>query len=188
MNLHGKKVILRAIEEQDLPQLHQWANDPDIWKLLGGWRFASSFESAKAWFQTLTANEKNLRYAIVTRDDGALIGTANLVSIDMKNANAFHGMMLGPVAARRQGYGRDTVMTIMRYAFDELRLERLDTDIIEYNAPSYGLYVGACGWKEEGRQRRWHYRQGRYWDRIIVGVTREDYTDLLAQTGYWDQA
>ena len=33
-------------------------------------------------------------------------------------------------------------MAIMRYAFDELGLERLDTDIIEYNAPSLGLYAG----------------------------------------------
>lgn len=187
MNIHGKKVILRAVEEQDLPLLHQWANDPDIWKLLGGWRFASNLESTKAWFKGLAPDGKNLRYAITTREDGELIGTANIINIDMKNANAFHGMMLGPVATRGQGYGRDTVMAVMRYAFDELRLERLDGDIIEYNEASYKLYVGKCGWQDEGRQRRWHYRQGRYWDKIIVGVTRGDYEALLAQTDYWNQ-
>ena len=79
----------------------------------------------------------------------------------------------------------DTVMTVMRYAFEELHLERLDGDIIEHNEASVRLYVGRCGWKEEGRQRRWHFRQGRYWDKIIVGVTRDDYAELAATTGYW---
>lgn len=187
MNIVGKKVILRAVEEQDLPLLHQWANDPEIWKLLGGWRFASNLESTRTWFKGLVQDSKNLRYAITTREEGELIGTANIINIDMKNANAFHGMMLGPVATRGHGYGRDTVMAVMRYAFDELRLERLDGDIIDYNQASYKLYVGKCGWVEEGRQRRWHYRQGQYWDKIIVGVTRGDYEALLAQTDYWNQ-
>ena len=94
-------------------------------------------------------------------------------------------MMLGPIDLRGKGYGIDTVMAVMRYAFDELHLERLDGDIIEYNEPSMRLYVGRCGWKEEGRARRWHFRQGRYWDKIMVGVTRDDYAALVAANGYW---
>ena len=126
------------------------------------------------------------RFIIETLEDGEMIGTANLVNIDWKNNHAFHGMMLGPTLARGRGYGRDTVMAVMRYAFDELHLERLDGDIIEYNEGSIRLYLGRCGWKEEGRQRRWHYRQGRYWDKIVVGVTRQDYATVVADTGYWD--
>jgi len=30
MNIHGKKIILRAIEEEDLALIHQWSNDPEI--------------------------------------------------------------------------------------------------------------------------------------------------------------
>lgn len=175
MNIVGDRIVLRAIEEADLPQLHRWANDPEIWQNLGGWHFPSSFDSMKQWFAGLKNDPLNHRFAIETIADRQLIGTANLVSIDWKNNHAFHGMMLGPTAVRRQGYGRDTVTAIMRYAFDELHLERLDSDIIEYNEASLGLYVGACGWQVEGRQRRWHFRKGRYWDRILVGVTRDDY-------------
>lgn len=185
MNIHGQRVILRAIEEDDLPQLHAWANDPELWTHLGGWRFASNVESTKAWFKGLGHDPNNHRYAIVSKDEGALIGTANIVNIDMKNGNAFHGMMLGAEATRGKGYARDAVMATMRYAFDELRLNRLDGDIIEYNIASYKLYVGKCGWKEEGRQRKWHFRQGRHWDRIIVGVTEDDYRELLTETDYW---
>jgi RimJ/RimL family protein N-acetyltransferase len=185
MSIPGRKVRLRAVEERDLPQLHVWANDEDLWSNLGGWRFPSNFESIKAWFAGLGSDPLSHRFIIETNDDGRLIGTANLVSIDWKNRNASHGMLLGPGGERRKGYGRDTVMAMMRYAFDELGLERLDTDIIEYNEASLGLYVGACGWTEEGRQRRWHFRKGRYWDKILVGVTRDDYAALVKSGNYW---
>ncbi len=181
----GKKVGLRAVEADDLPTLHRWANDAELWSNLGGWRFPSSFDSIQRWFAGLKDNALNQRWVIETLDTHALIGTANLVDIDWKNRHAFHGMMLGPADLRGQGYGRDTVMAVMRYAFEELGLERLDGDIIEYNEASVGLYVGRCGWKEEGRQRRWHYRRGRFWDRILVGVTREDYSALVQASGYW---
>ncbi len=42
MNIKGKYVTLRAIEVEDIPLLHKWANDPDIWYMLGGWHFPSN--------------------------------------------------------------------------------------------------------------------------------------------------
>jgi len=78
------------------------------------------------------------------------------------------------------------VMAIMRYAFEELGLNRLDGSMIEYNTASLRLYCGKCGWKEEGRQLGWYYRAGRYWDKIIVGVRREDYLGVVRSSHYWE--
>ena len=185
MSIPGKRVRLRAPEVGDLPLLHAWANDEALWANLGGWRFPSSLESARAWLGGQGADPLNHRFVIEAFENAQVIGTANLVDLDWKNRHAFHGMMLGPADIRGKGYGQDTVMALMRYAFDELGLERLDGDIIEFNEASYRLYVGKCGWREEGRQRRWHFRQGRFWDRILVGVTREDYGQLVNASGYW---
>jgi RimJ/RimL family protein N-acetyltransferase len=184
MNIRGKHVILRAIEEADLPKLHQWSNDPDLWAMLGGWHFPTSFASTSAWFDGLRGDQLNQRFAIEARDFG-MVGTANLVEIDWKNNHAFHGMMLGDPAVRGKGIGVDTIMATMRYAFDELHLERLDGSMIEYNEASLAVYCGKCNWKVEGRQRKWYFRSGRFWDRIVVGSTRQDYQDLLAKTDYW---
>ena len=185
MNIHGKRVVLRAIEEYDLPQLHKWANDPDIWYLLDGWHFPGSMEYQKKWFASLQSDHLNQRFAIEAPDVG-LIGTANLVEIDWKNNHALHGMMLGDKEIRGKGYGTDTIMAVMRYAFEELHMERLDGGMIEYNQVSLKVYCMKCGWKEEGRRRRWYFRKNRYWDMIIVGVTRDDYFELVEQNKYWD--
>lgn len=75
-------------------------------------------------------------------------------------------------------------MAVMRYAFEELRLERLDTTMVEYNAASLHVYCRKCGWKEEGRRRHWFFRAGRYWDQVLAGITRKDYLALAASTNY----
>ena len=187
MNVRGKKVTLRAIAQEDLPTLHRWANDPDIWQLLAGWHFPSSMDYMDHWFRGLKGDERSQRLAIDAPDLG-LIGTANLVDIDWKNRTAFHGMMLGDKDIRGRGYGVDTIMAVMRYAFDELGLYRLDGSMIEHNQVSLHVYCEKCGWKVEGRQRGWYWRQGRRWDKVVVGVTADDYAELLQRSAYWDEA
>ena len=186
MNIQGKKIILRAIEKEDLVLLHKWANDPFINTMIGGWHFPSNLNDQLKWFESLSVNSLNQRFAIETEDDG-FIGTANLVDINWKDKNAFHGMLLGDKNIRGKGYAVDTIMTLMKYAFEELGLNRLDGSIIEYNEASFGVYVNKCGWKEEGNIKQWYYRKDRFWDKKIVGITKSDYRELIAKNNYWNE-
>ena len=185
MNIKGKSLILRAIEESDLVTLHRWANDSETQDVIGNVHFPSSMDCHRTWFQNLKNDPLNQRLAIDAPQLG-IIGITSIINIDWRNNHAWHGVMLGDADIRGKGYGAEAVMTTMRYAFEEMHLERLDGSIIEYNEGSYAFYCGKLGWKEEGRQRGWYYRKGRYWDRIMVGITRKDYFDLVAQTRYWD--
>jgi len=185
MNIRGKKITLRAVEESDLALLHKWANDAETQDVIGLVHFPSSMDFHKAWFQNLRNDQLNQRLAIDTPDIG-LIGVSSIINIDWRNNHAWHGVMLGDVNIRGKGYGVDAVMATMRYAFDELHFERLDGAILEYNTVSYSFYCGKLGWKEEGRRRNWCYRRGRYWDQIVVGITRQDYEQLVLDTKYWD--
>lgn len=178
MNIIGERVILRAIEEDDLPNLQRWANDPAIQSLLGGWHFPVSERDQREWFQQLSVNSTHQRFAIDAIGHG-LVGTANLVSIDWQNRTAFHGMLIGEKQWRGKGLAQDTIKAIMRYAFEELDLYRLDTDIIEYNSESIRVYVDKCGWKREGIRSKWYYRKGRRWDKIIIGITKDDYNMIF---------
>jgi RimJ/RimL family protein N-acetyltransferase len=185
MNILGKRVVLRGIEKEDLPFLHRWSHDPEVQQNLGGWHFPHSIAISEAWLSKVQSDQLNLRFSIQTERHG-LIGTANLVEINWKDRNAFHGMLIGDKDIRGQGYGVDTVMALMRYAFEELGLERLDGSMIEYNEASLKLYLGRCGWKEEGVKKNAYWRKNRFWDKIIVGVTRADYASLVEKSRYWD--
>ncbi len=185
MNIKGKKVILRAIEEKDIDLLHKWSNDPSTQDIMGDIHFPSSMDFHKKWFENLKDQPLNQRLAIDAPSIG-IIGISSIINIDWRNSHAWHGIMLGDADIRGKGYGIDSVMATMRYAFDELHLERLDGSMIEYNKISIDFYCTKLGWKVEGKRRNYYYRKGRYWDQIIVGITKEDYYQLIEKTTYWD--
>lgn len=186
MNIQGKLITLRAIEETDLPLLHQWANDPATQDGIGELHFPSSLQFHKSWFDNLKADKLNQRFVVDVPGVG-IIGISSIVNIDWRNRHAWHGLVLGDASHRGKGYGVDAILATMRYAFDELNLERLDGSMIEYNTASLATYCGKkVGWSEEGRKRNYFYRKGRFWDQIIVGVTRGDYLDLIGRTDYWN--
>lgn len=186
MNIQGKSVTLRAPAESDAALLHQWSNDPEIWKMLGGWHFPFSQRSTEEWIRSRKDNNLTDHVFCIDTAEHGLIGTANIINIDWKNKNAFHGMMIGREDIRGKGYALDALFAIMRYAFMELGLNRLDGDMIAYNERSIKFYIEKGGWKHEGVRRNWHFRDGQYHDKVIVGVTRDDYLEKLAQNNYWN--
>lgn len=185
MNIRGKKVLLRAIERRDLELIHKWSNSPETTLMLAGWHFPSSMQDQEKWFESLSVHSNNQRFAIETEEHG-LIGMANVVDLNWKDRNAYHGMMLGDKDIRGKGYGVDTIMAISRYAFEELGLMRLNGSMIAYNDASVGVYA-KCGWVEEGRNRKHYFRRNQWWDKIIVGITRDDYFELLEKNNYWEE-
>lgn len=185
MNIQGKTTILRAPEFSDTPRLQKWSNQPEIWNMLGGWHFPFSSRSTDDWIRSRKDNNLTDHVFCIDTSEHGLIGTANLVNIDWKNKTAFHGLMIGEENIRGKGYALDALFSIMRYAFMELGLNRLDSDIISYNARSLKFYTEKCGWKKEGVRRNWFYRNGEHHDKILIGVTREDYVELIEKTNYW---
>jgi RimJ/RimL family protein N-acetyltransferase len=186
MHIKGKVLTLRAIERGDLPTLQKWANDPVTQDGIGEIHFPSSLDFHEAWFANLRTDRLNQRFVVET-PEGAIIGISSVINIDWRNRHAWHGLVIGDSSHRGKGYGIDAIMATMRYAFDELNLERLDGSMIEYNAQSIATYCGPkLGWREEGRKKNYFYRKGRFWDQVIVGVTRADYQAVAAATKYWE--
>lgn len=185
MNIKGKMITLRAIEESDLDLLQKWANDPVTQDGIGELHFPSSMDFHKGWFSNLKNDLLNHRFVVDVAGIG-IIGISSIINLDWRNRRAAHGLVLGEEAHRGKAYGVDAIMATMRYAFEELNLERLDGAIIEYNRLSLATYCGKrLGWKEEGRRRNYFFRKGRYWDSLLVGITKQDYTELIERTKYW---
>ncbi|WMM24330.1 GNAT family protein [Tissierella sp. MB52-C2] len=184
MNIRGKFVTLRAMEEEDQELLREMVNDPDIEKMVGGYSFPISKSQQNNWFNNNVNNQNNIRLIIETEEDGA-VGFANIVNIDWKNRSAFHGIKIANKKFRSRGIGTDTVMAVMRYAFEELQLNRLDGTIIKYNEPSRKLYCDKCSWKVEGIKRKSVFKQNDYHDELIVGILKEEYEELIKLNNYW---
>ena len=68
MILKGKKVVLRAIEEEDLDMLRELSNDPDFEKMVIGWSFPISKKDEAEWFANLKAIAEECGFAANVKD------------------------------------------------------------------------------------------------------------------------
>ena len=187
MLIIGKRIFFRAVEEKDCSKLQTWANNSSIQRMLGGWHFPISMQDQNKWISSLNCNSSDQKFMIETIDTNEIIGFTNLVSIDWKNRNASTGLLIGDNNYLGKGFGTEAVMTMMKYAFDELGMHNLDADIIEYNNLSLKTYIEKCGWTVQGNKKKWYYRNGKRWDKIILGINYDEYLIYIKNNKYWDE-
>ena len=65
----------------------------------------------------------------------------------------------------------------MDYAFNQLRLNRLEGSILVTNEPSKKLYE-KCGWIVEGKKREAVFKNGRFIDELQVAILKSDYEKI----------
>lgn len=185
MNIWGNKVILRAMRRSDMEMICDMFNDPELEKFVVGWAFPLSIDQQNKWFDSHMNDSDSFRFVIETKEDGP-VGIATLTDIDWKNRRASHGIKLLNKEKRSRGIGTDSVMAIMRYAFDELQLHRLDSSRFVDNIPSQRLYK-KCGWVEEGIHKDYIFKGGKYKDLVFMRILAEEYYSLIKENNYWNE-
>ena len=169
MLIKGKKVLLRAIEFGDAEVLQQMINDEEIEKMIMGYSFPIAQHQQIRWIENLV-NEKNVFRAIIDVN-GVAIGTVILSDIDMKNGTAEVHVKLAQSSERGKGYGTDAVLTVLSYAFNELRLNCVCCRVKEDNIASRKMFE-KCGFVQEGRLRSRVYKDGKYYDFFEYSILR----------------
>jgi RimJ/RimL family protein N-acetyltransferase len=173
--IKGKRVVLRAVEEEDLGFCQRLYNDPDVRTVVVGWDFPVSLQNQKQWLDSVGKDKSNARFIVETLEKQP-IGLTGLWDIDWHNRHALTATKLtvsGEI--RGKGYGRDAIMAMNAYAFYEVGLHRLWGAILDFNVPSFKSYVERSGWKVEGRLRQHIFRNGYYHDLYYVACLKEDF-------------
>lgn len=186
MNIFGNLVLLRAVEESDLELLREMMNDPYIERLTGGKNFPISKQQQKKWYESIQSNSNNM-YLTIEDMNGNAVGLVSVTGIDWKNRSASYGMKLANNGDRGKGLGTDATLATMRYCFEELQLERLESVMLEYNKASEKMCIEKCNWKREGLKRNAAYYKGSFHDLVILAVLREDYYELVKNKNYWNE-
>lgn len=182
--IEGKKIILRPVEESDLDFCQMLYNDQYIRQMVVGWDFPVSKENQKKWFELSIDDKKNIRFIIETKQKRK-IGVTGLWDIDWHNRNALTGIKLSVTKeVKGKGYGRDAIMTMNAFAFFDVGLHKLWSEILDYNIPSFKSYVERSGWKVEGKLREHIFRNGVFHDLYYVSCLKEDFLSVADSKEY----
>jgi RimJ/RimL family protein N-acetyltransferase len=174
----GQKVRLREYRKEDIERALLYVNDSEVKKLLTpGIPYLNTLEDERKWVEGLSASKDNYSFAIETLEDGKYIGGCGLNSIDWKNSVAVVGIFIGDKNYWGKGYGTDAMEVLIRFIFEQMNIHKVKLNVFSYNERAIKSYE-KCGFKVEGVIRQEIFRDGRYYDDIIMGLLKEEYPTL----------
>jgi len=165
---------LRELERKDLSAINKWRNDPELIEQLGApFRYINQDVDVK-WFENYMNNRNNaVRCAIVNKATDDILGLVSLVSIDHLNPSAELHIMIGDKANQGKGVGTFAVNEMLKHAFSNLNLQRVELSVLEGNTRARHLYE-KCGFVCEGCKRNARFKNGKFVDLYIYSVLREN--------------
>jgi RimJ/RimL family protein N-acetyltransferase len=168
----GDLIRLAAPRPEDGLQLASWAADSTYLTRvdtdLAVPRSPGDFDRPSARAGSL------IELRVRVKADDSLVGFAALLGIEWNNRTGMLAMGIVDRASRRKGYGADALRLLLRYAFEEVNLDRVGLDVISYNDDAIRLYQRA-GFVQEGLVRRCVLRGGKHHDRVLMGMLREEW-------------
>jgi RimJ/RimL family protein N-acetyltransferase len=173
--LTGELVKLVAPDPAGDPEIMAgWHRDSEFLQLAYG-RIAELWTAAriKARMERYLDEPSEHSFTIRTLADDKLIGNLG-VWAEMPHGDGFIWILIGERDYWGRGYGTDAMRVLMRYAFDELNLERLTLRVFAFNTRAIRSYE-KCGFVHEGRQRQALNRIGQRWDEVWMGILRDEW-------------
>ncbi|MFA6158027.1 MAG: GNAT family protein [Candidatus Paceibacterota bacterium] len=174
--LRGNMVNLRPLEESDLERCTRWINDPEVSRYLSG-LWPLTMQAERKWLESHSTGSKSDVVLAIETKDGVHIGNIGFHNIKWTDGVAVSGAMIGDKRYWDKGYGTDAKMQLVNWAFSNLGLRKLCSQVIAFNARSLA-YSKKCGYKVEGVLAKHVLRDGGYPDVVNLALFKEDWPPI----------
>ena len=158
MDITGNKVVLRTVEEQDQEMLLNLIEDPEAAKVTGGYHLPVSYDHQIKWFRSMENSADSLYRIIAEREN-----PRNGLGIYIKLMKSVRG----------KGYGQDSVKALVGYAFREMGIGHIYSNILENNISSRRLFE-KCGFKQEDMYKSNLEKEGYCRKVCVYGIREKD--------------
>jgi [ribosomal protein S5]-alanine N-acetyltransferase len=169
--LVGRSVALGALYPEHLGDYCRWFADPEVTRYLPR-DSPPSLREEQEWFDRIVASRTEVVWALFA--DGQHIGSIALSQIDWRDRRALTGILIGEKSWWGRGVATEAMQLRTRYAFEELGLEKLITNVDEDNEASRRA-LERVGYRTVGVYRRHHFRRGTWADVWIGELLRADW-------------
>jgi RimJ/RimL family protein N-acetyltransferase len=169
--LETARLILGGYSESDIPELVS---------LIGARKVAATTariphpygEKEAREFLAGAARENEHGFAIRLRSNGRLVGGIGLHP-DIEQWRAELGYWIG-VPFWGNGYATEAAREVVRYGFENLKLNRIFATYFRGNEAS-GRVLKKIGMRYEGRMRQAAFRWDRFFDLELYSILREEF-------------
>lgn len=171
MVLETQRLVLRRMEERDLPALRKILQDADV---MYAYEHAFSEEETVSWLNRQLERYQQHGFglwAVVLKENGEMIGQCGLTMQNVPQGEVLEIGYLFQKAYWHRGYAAEAVVGCKRYAFDMLRADEVFSIIRDSNIASQNV-AKRNGMKARGRFVKHYY--GVDMPHILFSIRREE--------------
>lgn len=169
-------ITLRDVREDDKEHIHTWRNQPEVAKYMYSDHYISR-EEHERWFAKMQT-DVTCRYWIIEYE-GVGIGVANIANLDEHNRRCYWGFYLAnPI--RGKGVGSYVEYFILRYVFEELKLNKLCGEVFAFNEAVLAMHE-KFGFRKEGLLRQHIFKGGEPLDVVTIGILHDEWYAIKSQ-------
>jgi ribosomal-protein-alanine N-acetyltransferase len=176
--LRGAHVTLRPADDDDPPRFVPWFADLEVTKYLGRPSAVALYQEVD-FFKRVGESKTDVFWMIDF--DGEAVGATGIHAIDWRNAHGTTGIVIGAKDKWGKGIASEAMRLRTRYAFRELNLRKLMTEVFVENAPSKRA-LEKTGYRTVGIHREHFFTRGRHHDVWLGEVLREDWEKMQGNT------
>lgn len=171
------KVRLRSAEPSDAEFFYRWGLDHERARQLEYVWPPRSRSAVTEWVEQQARREFDgeAYLWVIENAAGEAVGSIGTHTCN-RRVGTFSYALDVATEHRRRGYGRDAILQILKYYFEELRYQKATVSVHSDNVPSIELHKG-LGYVLEGRLRRTVYTSGGYLDELWFGMTWEEFRE-----------
>ncbi|PRX29793.1 RimJ/RimL family protein N-acetyltransferase [Orenia metallireducens] len=172
--IYGQRIRLREYQSSDFEDIRGWVINPEITGYLSDiFLYPNSEKDTRDFLNKAMSNEWT-GFVIADIEDGDYIGQIDFVNLDLKNGYGVLGLVIGDNENLGKGLGSEALDLILDFAFNQLRLNRVELVCWEYNHRAQRSYE-KVGFVKEGIRRQKRYRNGKYHDEICYGILKDEW-------------
>lgn len=164
-------MTLRPPAETDAARFIAWFADTEVTRYLGT-AFPLSLQGEEEAIKRLGEAKDTVWWVIEA--EGRSIGATGIHRIDWINAHGTTGIVIGEKTTWRKGYGSEAMALRTEYAFRQLNLHKLNTEVFVDNEASRRALEKA-GYRRVGIRREEFWRDGKWHDHWLAEVLRSDW-------------
>ena len=173
--LEGERVLLRRLRVADAADMYDYARRESVTRYLL-WSPHPDPDYTRQYLSYLQGRYRDgelYDWAVIDKTSWKMIGTTGFPLISEANRNAEVGYVLHPDYWGR-GYATEILHTVLRFAFQTLRLHRVEARCFEEHAASRRV-MEKCNMRYEGSARDALLVKGRYVTVAVYAVLADEF-------------
>lgn len=174
--LRGKKIGLRAIEEEELKILLDWRNNPEYRQYFREYRELNMVQQKEWFFSKAIKDNSTLMFSIIELKTNKIVGACGLCYINWVNGSADLSLYIGEnnCYIDDDGFAEESCKLLFKYAFNELRLNRIWTEIYIIDKKKIELYK-KLKMNIDGTLRESYFYNGQFIDSYIFSILKDEF-------------